>query len=219
MSSATHNCCPSFSDPSSRSSVATLDANPQRYGGSNRLETAIVLLQLTQTHTPRPPSYRLPIFLLHAETITILRCLPTLHFPLFFSALLPISGAFFTQLLVAGKNDSKNVRGQACARLCVCTCTWATKPSAKLRVVLSPPPLEARLRLSSLFSRSGFQLCEERDGELLCLCCGSSNPAVHWEPAENNVKETDLTVTHRQHSSIFAKRLVDSEGLSFLTIG
>lgn len=90
--------------------------------------------------------------------------------------------------------------------VCVCTCTWATKPSAKLRVVLRPP-LEARLRLSSLFSRSGFQLCEERDGELLCLCCGSSNPAVHWEPAENNAKETDFTVTHRQHSGIFTKTI------------
>jgi len=82
----------------------------------------------------------------------------------------------------------KGVWGRACMCVRACTRIWATKPCAKLRAVPRFPP-EAELRLSSLFSGSGFRLWEERDGGQLCLCCGSSNPTVYWEPVENNAKE------------------------------
>lgn len=93
-----------------------------------------------------------------------------------------------------------------CERALVCASMriWATKPCTKLRAAQRSPP-EAELRLSSLFSRSGFQLCEERDGVMPCLCCGSSNHTVYWEPAQNIAKDKDSNChTHmdRQHFAL-----------------
>lgn len=112
----------------------------------------------------------------------------------FFPPLLPISRAFFTELLVAGKNDG----GRKCVRVCVCGHARGNgqqKHCTKLRAALRFPP-EAELRLSSLFSRTGFQLWDEKDGELLCLCCGSSNPAVHWELVKNIAKRERFHPSH-----------------------
>lgn len=96
----------------------------------------------------------------------------------------------------------------ASARTLMCGSVHARTPKlcAKLRVAPRSPP-EAELRLSSLFSGSVFQLREERDGETVCLFCGSSNSAAHGERVQNTAQHKDPSHTRTRTNRRVSVRL------------
>lgn len=123
---------------------------------------------------------------------------------------------FFLPLCLSAANQQSIFHRATCgwkewwwAKVSVCMCGHSRadgqqKHCTKLRAALRSPP-EAELRLSSLFSRTGFQLWDERDGELLCLCCGSLQPCSPLGTSQKYCKREKLHLSHldRQEPAIF----------------
>lgn len=193
------------------SSLETLDVVPQKCAGW----TARNLLNHFYTHTHTRATTSLPfysclsIFLPQAQTIAILRCLTALCATQFFFSfffLLPISGAFFTELLVAEKNDG----GRKCVRECMCGGEH-TQMGNKSIVLSWGQCWGSPLRLSwdwvhySVAVGSSCKRSKMVRG--LCLCYGSFSPAVHWGPVKNNAEEKGFTChieMERQHLDVFS---------------
>lgn len=161
-------------------------------------------------HMPQPPYLSTPVFLASSPKLKPLRSfdvsqlsVPQFFFFSFFF-LLPISGAFFTELLVAEKNDG----GRKCVRECMCGGEHAQMGNKS--IVLSwgqcwGSPLRLSWDWVHYSVAVGSSCKRSKMVRGLCLCYGSFSPAVHWEPVKNNAEEKCFTChigVDRQHLDV-----------------